>query len=157
MKRIFTHLLAVSALVASAASFAGNHSNTIVDVASKNGSFTTLVAALRAADLVKTLQGNGPFTVFAPTDEAFAALPTGALDDLLVNPSQLAEILTLHVVAGSVPASDVVSLSGVETLQGKTLAINTTDGVNIGGANVVMADVDASNGVIHVIDRVILP
>ena len=130
---------------------------TIVDIAVGAGSFDTLVTALKAADLVDTLSGEGPFTVFAPTDAAFAALPEGALDNLLANPDQLASVLTLHVVAGRAEAADVVGLDSVATVQGTELAIDTTDGVSVGGANVVQADIEASNGVIHVIDRVILP
>lgn len=131
--------------------------NTIVDVAVGAGSFTTLVTALQAADLVDTLNGEGPFTVFAPTDEAFAALPDGALEGLLADPQQLAAVLTMHVVAGRVTAADVVELSSVKTLQGASLDVDTSDGVSVGGALVIQADVPASNGVIHVIDRVILP
>ena len=144
----------------SAVALAGNHNkstNTIVDVAQSAGSFETLVTALKAADLVATLQGDGPFTVFAPTDAAFAALPEGALQGLLDNPDQLAQVLTLHVVAGNVPAADVVGLSSVTTVEGSSLDVDASDGVSIGGANVVQADIGASNGVIHVIDRVILP
>jgi uncharacterized surface protein with fasciclin (FAS1) repeats len=103
------------------------------------------------------LEGEGPFTVFAPTDDAFAALPAGALEGLLANPDELAKVLTLHVVSGEALAADVVKLNEVVTVEGSTLAIDTTDGVSVGGAKVVAADVDASNGVIHVIDRVILP
>ena len=151
-------VMAAFVLVASSA-FAGPYakSNTIVDVASNTEGFSTLVTAIKAADLVDTLNGQGPFTVFAPTDEAFAALPEGALEGLLADPQQLASVLTLHVVAGKAEAADVVGLSDVTTVQGKTLAIDTTDGVSVGGAKVIQADVSASNGVIHVIDRVILP
>ncbi|MEM9623295.1 MAG: fasciclin domain-containing protein [Pseudomonadota bacterium] len=151
-------IIAALMLFASSA-FAGTHakSNTIVDVASSTEGFTTLVAALKAADLVDTLSGQGPFTVFAPTDEAFAALPEGALEGLLADPQQLASVLTLHVVAGKAEAADVVGLSDVTTVQGKSLSIDTSDGVSVGGAKVIQADVGASNGVIHVIDRVILP
>lgn len=150
--------VAALVLVASSA-FAGSYakSNTIVDVASNAEGFSTLVTAIKAADLVDTLNGQGPFTVFAPTDEAFAALPEGALEGLLADPQQLAGVLTLHVVAGKAEAADVVGLSDVTTVQGKTLAIDTTDGVSVGGAKVIQADVQASNGVIHVIDRVLLP
>lgn len=130
---------------------------TIVDVAQGAGTFNTLVAALQATDLDAVLSGDGPFTVFAPTDEAFAALPKGTLDSLLANPDQLAAILTLHVAAGKVLAEDVVGLSGVDTVQGERLAISTKDGVTVGGANVIATDIEASNGVIHVIDRVLLP
>ncbi len=147
------------ALTASAGHHEGGKEmkKTIVDVASDAGSFTTLIAALNAAELTATLEGEGPFTVLAPTDEAFAALPEGALDALLANPDQLAEVLTLHVVAGRAMAADVVTIDSVTTVQGSSLTVDTADGVAIGGAKVVTADVEASNGVIHVIDRVILP
>ena len=129
----------------------------IVAVATEAGSFSTLITALDAASLTSVLEGEGPFTVFAPTDEAFAALPAGALEGLLANPDELAKVLTLHVVSGESLAADVVQLNEVVTVEGSALAIDTTDGVSVGGAKVVAADVDASNGVIHVIDRVILP
>jgi uncharacterized surface protein with fasciclin (FAS1) repeats len=151
---------ALVGLVLASAAFAGSQmksEKTIVDIAVGAGSFDTLVAALEAADLVDTLSAEGPFTVFAPTDAAFAALPEGALEGLLANPDQLANVLTLHVVAGNAKAADVVGLDSVATLQGTALTVDTTDGVAIGGANVIQADVTASNGVIHVIDRVILP
>jgi uncharacterized surface protein with fasciclin (FAS1) repeats len=131
---------------------------TIVDVAAGDGSFSTLVAAVTAADLVETLSGEGPFTVFAPTDEAFAALPAGVLDALLLpeNKAVLAQILTYHVVSGKVMAADVTD-SDVATVEGQTVKLTTTDGVKVNGATVVVADVAASNGVIHAIDAVILP
>ena len=131
---------------------------TIVDVASADGSFGTLVAAVTAADLVETLSGEGPFTVFAPTDEAFAALPAGVLDALLLpeNKAVLAQILTYHVVSGKVMAADVTD-SDVATVEGQKIKLSTADGVTVNGATVVVADVAASNGVIHAIDAVILP
>lgn len=131
---------------------------TIVDVAVGAGNFTTLVAAVTAAGLVETLSGTGPFTVFAPTDEAFAALPAGVLDALLLpeNKAVLAKILTYHVVAGQVMAADVTD-SDVATVEGQTVKLSTAMGVTVNGANVVSADVAASNGVIHAIDAVILP
>jgi uncharacterized surface protein with fasciclin (FAS1) repeats len=131
---------------------------TIVDVAVGAGNFTTLVAAVTAADLVETLSGEGPFTVFAPTDEAFAALPAGVLDALLLpeNKATLAKILTYHVVAGKVMAADVTD-SDVATVEGQTIKLATMGGVTVNGAAVVAADVAASNGVIHAIDAVILP
>jgi uncharacterized surface protein with fasciclin (FAS1) repeats len=131
---------------------------TIVDVAVGAGNFTTLVAAVTAADLVETLSGEGPFTVFAPTDDAFAALPEGVLDALLLpeNKALLAQILTYHVVSGKVMAADVTD-SDVATVEGQTIALSTASGVTVNGANVVAADVMASNGVIHAIDAVILP
>jgi uncharacterized surface protein with fasciclin (FAS1) repeats len=135
----------------------------IVDVAVGAGTFKTLAAALGAADLVATLKGEGPFTVFAPTDEAFAKLPAGTVEDLLKpeNKEKLKEILLLHVVPGSVYAADVVKLSEAKTAGGKTVKISTADGVKVGTAtglaNVVKTDIKAKNGVIHVIDAVILP
>ena len=131
---------------------------TIVDVASGAGNFGTLVAAVTAAELVETLSGEGPFTVFAPTDEAFAALPAGVVDALLLpeNKALLAQILTYHVVSGKVMAADVTD-SDVATVEGQTVKLSTADGVTINGAKVVSADVAASNGVIHAIDAVILP
>ncbi|ASY28384.1 Fasciclin domain-containing protein [Candidatus Planktophila limnetica] len=131
---------------------------TIVDVAIGAGNFGTLVAAVTAADLVETLSGAGPFTVFAPTDEAFAALPAGVLDALLLpeNKATLAKILTYHVVSGQVMAADVTD-GDVATVEGQTIKLSTMDGVSVNGAKVVAADVAASNGVIHAIDAVILP
>ena len=131
---------------------------TIVDVAVGAGNFTTLVAAVTAADLVETLSGEGPFTVFAPTDEAFAALPAGVLDALLLpeNKATLAKILTYHVVSGMVMAADVTD-SDVATVEGQTVKLSTMGGVMVNNATVISADVMASNGVIHAIDAVILP
>jgi uncharacterized surface protein with fasciclin (FAS1) repeats len=129
----------------------------IVDVAVEAGKFTTLAKALAAAGLVETLQGPGPFTVFAPTDEAFAKLPAGALDQLLANPEQLKAVLLLHVVSGKVMASDVATLTEATAMSGGKLPIDTRDGVKVGAATVISADVEASNGVIHVIDTVLLP
>lgn len=131
---------------------------TIVEVASAAGNFSTLVAAITAADLVETLSGTGPFTVFAPTDEAFAALPAGVLDALLLpeNKALLAQILTYHVLPGMVMAADVMD-GDVATVEGQTVKLSTADGVTVNGAKVISADVAASNGVIHAIDAVILP
>ena len=131
---------------------------TIVDVAVGAGNFTTLVAAVTAADLVETLSGTGPFTVFAPTDEAFAALPAGVLDALLLpeNKEILVKILTYHVVSGMVMAADITD-GDVATVEGSNVMLVTTSGVKVNDANVVSADVPASNGVIHAIDAVILP
>ena len=131
----------------------------IVQVATDAG-FNTLVAAVQAADLVSTLQGPGPFTVFAPTDAAFAALPAGTLDNLLLpeNKATLEGILTYHVVAGAVTADQVVNLTTATTVQGEDLAITVENGnVFINGVGVVQTDVTASNGVIHIIDGVLLP
>ena len=131
---------------------------TIVDVAVAAGNFTTLVAAVTAAELVETLSGAGPFTVFAPTDEAFAALPAGVLDALLLpeNKALLAKILTYHVVSGMVMAADVAD-GDVATVEGSKIKLSTMGGVSVNGAKVIAADVAASNGVIHAIDAVILP
>jgi uncharacterized surface protein with fasciclin (FAS1) repeats len=135
----------------------------IVDTAVGAGTFKTLAAAVGAADLVATLKGDGPFTVFAPTDEAFAKLPAGTVETLLKpeNKEKLKEILLLHVVPGKVTAADVVKLKEAKTAGGKTLTISAAGGVKVGTAtgmsNVVKTDVQAKNGVIHVIDAVILP
>ena len=132
----------------------------IVTTAVAAGSFKTLAAALEAAGLVETLQGKGPFTVFAPTDEAFAKLPKGTVEELLkpANKEKLIGVLTYHVVAGNVMAKDVVALENAKTVNGQSLSIVTKDGaVRIDGANVVKTDIVCSNGVIHVIDSVILP
>lgn len=132
--------------------------NTIVDIAMANNSFSTLVAAVVAADLVDTLSSEGPFTVFAPTDEAFAALPEGTLEALLEDTEALTEILTYHVVPGKVMASDVVQLNSSMTALGQEVSISTEGGdVMVNDATVVQADIEASNGVIHVIDKVLLP
>lgn len=146
------------ALVAGCATTSGT--GDIVDVASGNGDFSTLVAAVGAAGLVDTLKGPGPFTVFAPTNAAFAALPEGTVDSLLLpeNKDQLIKILTYHVVAGNYPASSLVGKHGkLTSVQGGTLGINGSDGVKVNGATVVIADVAASNGTIHAIDTVLLP
>ena len=130
----------------------------IVDTAVAAGSFPTLVAAVQAADLVDALKGEGPFTVFAPTEEAFAALPAGTLESLLADPAALANILLYHVVPGKVMAADVTDGLTAETLQGSTVTFTVADGsVKINDANIVTTDIEASNGVIHVIDAVILP
>jgi uncharacterized surface protein with fasciclin (FAS1) repeats len=131
----------------------------IVETAVNAGSFKTLAAALEAAGLVDTLKGQGPFTVFAPTDEAFAKLPSGTVESLLKpeNKDQLKAILTYHVVPGSVKAADVVKLKTAKSVLGQSLAIDTTDGVKVNGAKVIKADIVCSNGVIHVIDAVLLP
>ncbi|MFK8010790.1 MAG: fasciclin domain-containing protein [Marinicellaceae bacterium] len=133
----------------------------IVDTAVAAGSFNTLVAAVKAAGLVDTLKGDGPFTVFAPTDEAFAKLPAGTLESLLKpeNKDQLAAILTYHVVSGKVKAKDVVKLSSASTVQGTDVNIMIKDGAVIlnESSNVITTDIKTSNGVIHVIDTVILP
>lgn len=129
----------------------------IVDVAMANGSFTTLITALKAANLVDTLNGEGPYTVFAPTDAAFQKLPAGTVDSLLKDTDKLSKVLTLHVVSGKAMAADVTGMSSVTTLNGQELSIDTSEGVRVGAATVVQADVGAKNGVIHVIDTVLLP
>ena len=129
----------------------------IVDTAVSAGSFNTLVAAVKAADLVETLKGDGPFTVFAPTDEAFAKIPPEQLQALLDDKAALTEVLTYHVVAGKVMAADVVQLASAETVQGQSIRVDTSSGVMVDNARVVMTDIETSNGVIHVIDSVILP
>jgi len=176
LKRI---LLTSSALIASlaltATAYAGNCNDSkktanyqastaahedIVDTAVANGSFNTLAAALDAAGLIDTLKGEGPFTVFAPTDEAFAKLPEGTVEKLLLpeNKDKLVSILTYHVVAGKVKAKDVVKLSSATTIQGSDVMVKVIgDTVQVDNANVIVTDVKASNGVIHVIDSVILP
>jgi len=168
MKRVtfVLSLAAVVGLVAIATSFAAEGKakrkmrKDVVDTAVAAGNFKTLATALKAADLVETLKGKGPFTVFAPTDEAFAKLPKGTVEDLLKpeNKKKLAGILTYHVVAGKVMAADVVKLTEATTVQGSKVSIKVTDGkVTVDAANVVKTDIGCSNGVIHVIDAVILP
>ncbi len=132
----------------------------IVDTAVSAGSFNTLVAAVQAAGLVDTLKGDGPFTVFAPTDDAFAALPEGTVENLLKpeNKEQLIAVLTYHVVPGKVMSGDVSGkMLSVETVQGSTVDVNGMSGVSVDGANVISANIETTNGVIHVIDQVILP
>jgi uncharacterized surface protein with fasciclin (FAS1) repeats len=151
---------AVAALVLSMGSAARAQSKDIVDTAVGAGQFKTLAAALQAAGLVETLKGKGPFTVFAPTDAAFAKLPAGTVETLLKpeNKAKLTAILTYHVVPGKVMAADVAKLKDAKTVQGGSVKVNAMGGkVMIDGANVVTADIAASNGVIHVIDTVLMP
>lgn len=129
----------------------------IVETAVAAGNFTTLAAVLQAAGLVEALKGPGPFTVFAPTDQAFAKLPAGTLDALLKDKAKLAEILTYHVVPGRLMAADIVKLTQARTVEGQSLQISTKAGVKVDAANVTATDIVASNGVIHVIDAVISP
>ncbi|MFA7169568.1 MAG: fasciclin domain-containing protein [Candidatus Paceibacterota bacterium] len=129
----------------------------IVETAMAAGSFKTLVVALQAAGLVDTLSGVGPFTVFAPTDEAFAKIPKEKLDAILDNKTKLTDILTCHVVSGKVMASDVAGLTSVKTLLGQEVKIDASDGVMINDAKVIDADIECSNGVIHAIDTVLMP
>ncbi|MDH3263748.1 MAG: fasciclin domain-containing protein [Paracoccaceae bacterium] len=156
-RRTLLSITAASAVATVA--FAAGHSKDIVDTAVEAGSFTTLVAAVEAAGLVETLKGEGPFTVFAPTDEAFAALPAGTVENLLLpeNKDQLVAILTYHVVPGKVMSGDLSNGMMAATAQGGEVTIMTEGGVMVNDANVVTADIEASNGVIHVIDKVILP
>ena len=152
MKRFFPifALLAVFSFGASAAD--------IVDTAVSAGNFTTLVAAVKAAGLVDTLKGAGPFTVFAPTDEAFAKLPAGTVDALLKDPAKLKDILLYHVVSGKVMAADVSKMKTAKTVEGGSVKVHAMGGkVMIDNASVVKADIACDNGVIHVIDTVILP
>jgi uncharacterized surface protein with fasciclin (FAS1) repeats len=147
-KLILAAVLAASALAAQA--------KDIVDTAVAAGSFKTLVTAVQAAGLVDTLKGKGPFTVFAPTDEAFAKIPKADLDALLKDKAKLTAVLTYHVVAGKVMAKDVKP-GKVKTVQGGELTLATAGGVTVDGAKVVKADIEADNGVIHVVDTVLLP
>jgi uncharacterized surface protein with fasciclin (FAS1) repeats len=156
LKRLLVVAAAVAVLAAPPALQADNHKD-IVDTAVAAGSFKTLATALKAAGLIDTLKGPGPFTVFAPTDEAFAKIPKADLDALIADKAKLTKVLTYHVVPGKVMAADVTKLKEAKTVQGQMVKIDTSSGVKINGANVVKADVAASNGVIHVIDSVILP
>jgi uncharacterized surface protein with fasciclin (FAS1) repeats len=128
----------------------------IVDIAVGAGSFTTLVAAVQAAGLVETLQSPGPFTVFAPVDAAFAQLPPGTVQTLVQNPPQLARILTFHVVSGKLMQADLARLGSVTSIEGSPIPIDCSDGFEVKNATVLTADIEADNGVIHVIDRVML-
>ena len=162
MKIIYAIFCAAVMALPMTAAHADNHGATkdIVDTAVAAGSFATLVAAVQAADLVETLKSAGPFTVFAPTDEAFAKLPVGTVEDLLKpeNKAKLAAVLTYHVIPGTVMAADIAGKTlNVKTVQGGELAIDATNGVKVNNATVVTADVVASNGVIHVIDTVLMP
>ena len=128
----------------------------IVDIAVSNNSFTTLVAAVQAAGLVDALKSPGPFTVFAPVDAAFAALPPGTVQTLVQNPPQLSRILKFHVVAGKFTQAELAKLGQVESLEGSPIPIDCSDGFEVKNSTVIAADIEADNGIIHVIDRVIL-
>ncbi|MFT4636048.1 MAG: putative surface protein with fasciclin (FAS1) repeats [Arenicella sp.] len=159
---LIASLLIISASFFSSQGFAAHHGEKkakkdIIDTAVAAGSFNTLAAALTEAGLIDTLKGNGPFTVFAPTDEAFAKIPADALKDILADKELLTSILTYHVVAGKVMAADVVTLDSATSLQGSALAISTAEGVKVNNANVLKTDIETSNGVIHVIDTVLVP
>ena len=160
MKKLLFNLAIASFLVTTSASAMSHGKHDIVDVASKSGVFNTLIAAAKAAGLVEALKGEGPITVFAPTDDAFAKLPEGTIESLLKpeNKDKLINILLYHVVAGEVMAETAITLDSAKTLQGSSFSINL-DGktLKIDGASVTQADIKASNGVIHVIDSVILP
>ena len=156
MIRKFT-AAATAALMIATPALAGSMDKDIVDTAAAAGSFNTLLAAATAAGLVDTLKGDGPFTVFAPTDDAFAALPEGTVEALLADPEALAGILTYHVVPGAVMSTDLVDDMKAGTVNGAEITIDLDDGVMVNDATVVAADVEASNGVIHVIDKVLLP
>ncbi len=152
--------LAIPALAQVDANAKKSDTKTVVDLAVENGKFNTLVAAVKAAGLVETLSGKGPFTVFAPTDEAFAKLPKETLESLLKpeNKAKLTSILTYHVAAAQMPASDVVKTTSIATVNGQSLTVVVKDGkVTVDGANVIATDVMGKNGVIHVIDTVVLP
>jgi len=129
----------------------------IIETAVAAGTFKTLVQAVQAAGLVDTLSGQGPFTVFAPDDDAFAKLPAGTVESLLKDIPKLKDILTYHVVAGKVMAADAAGVASAKTVQGKELNIDTKDGVKVNEAQVIKADIEADNGVIHVIDMVLIP
>lgn len=154
-----TLLSAAAAAALATSAFAAGHAKDIVDTASAAGDFGTLLAAAEAAGLVETLKSEGPFTVFAPTDAAFAALPEGTVEDLLKpeNKEALAAILTYHVIAGKVMSTDLTDEMEAETVNGDTVIIDLDNGVMVDGANVTAADIEATNGVIHVIDAVIMP
>jgi uncharacterized surface protein with fasciclin (FAS1) repeats len=153
---ILALVIGLAAAPAAHAQHTGEHD--LVDTAVAAGQFTTLVKAVEAAGLVETLQGAGPFTVFAPTDAAFAKLPAGALDRLLADPEQLRAVLLYHVVPGRVTAEQVTKLDNARTAQGGSVEIRVSGGsVAVGGAEVLATDVAASNGLIHVIDTVLLP
>ncbi len=160
MMMVAAAVVSVSLLGAIGTAVADHHEKDIVDTAVAAGSFDTLAAALKAGGLVETLKGKGPFTVFAPTDEAFAKLPEGTLDSLLKpeNRQKLVSILTYHVVPGKVLAEDVVKMSSAKTVNGQSFSIHAHDGkVMVDNAKVIKTDIMASNGVIHVIDSVVLP
>lgn len=152
-------VLGAALLALSGAVLAGTYAKKdIVDTAVEAGQFETLVTAVQAAGLVDTLKGEGPFTVFAPTDEAFAQIPQDQLEALLADKDKLTRVLTYHVLPGRVTAEQAMKLSSADTVEGQPVSIETTDGnVMVGGAKVVQADVMASNGVIHAIDKVIMP
>jgi uncharacterized surface protein with fasciclin (FAS1) repeats len=157
MTKRFLAVAAAGVFFAAPAIVRAGEQKDIVDTAVAAGSFKTLTAALQAAGLVDTLKGAGPFTVFAPTDEAFAKIPKADLDALIKDKVKLTQVLTYHVVAGKVMAADVMKLKEAKTVEGQMAKIDTSKGVKVNDATVVKADVMASNGVIHVIDTVLFP
>lgn len=162
MKKLFPMIFVIALLVVGVTSALAapvqQAEGTIVDIAVADGRFTTLVTALQAAELVDTLNGEGPFTVFAPTDEAFAALPAGTLDSLLADPAALTDVLLYHVVPGKVMAAEVVTLESADTALGASVSISVEGStVKVNDAQVIIPDIEGSNGVIHVIDQVLVP
>ena len=165
IRRTFITTLGMGLFVyalAGPAAFAGQHgmkkgNKDVIDTAVAAGNFSTLVTAIKAAGLVETLKGDGPFTVFAPTDDAFKKIPGDQLAALLEDKAALTKVLTYHVVPGKVMAADVVKLDSAATVEGQSIKISSSDGVKVDNANVVKTDIAASNGVIHVIDEVIMP
>ena len=159
MRKAFASALVFALVATSVAGLRASEpqAKDIVDTAVAAGNFKTLAKALGAAGLIETLKGAGPFTVFAPTDEAFAKLPAGTLEALLADKAKLTAVLTYHVVPGKVMAADVVKLKDAKTVQGQSIKIDTTSGVKVDNAKVIKTDIACSNGVIHVIDSVILP
>ncbi len=160
MNMVRRTLMAATAAIPLAFSSVAAMAADIVDTAVSAGNFQTLITAVKAAGLVDTLKGDGPYTVFAPTDEAFAKLPAGTVEDLLKpeNKEKLVAVLTYHVVPGKIMSSDIAGKTAmVGTVQGSKLSVDATKGVKVDEANVTSADIEASNGVIHVIDTVVLP
>jgi uncharacterized surface protein with fasciclin (FAS1) repeats len=155
-RKLLVVLTAVAVIPFAQAGSYGNKKD-IVDTAASAGNFNTLVTAVKEAGLVDTLKGEGPFTVFAPTDEAFAKIPAEDLNALLADKDALTRVLTYHVVPGKVMASEVMKLESAKTVEGGTVRIATAEGVTVENANVIQTDIETSNGVIHVIDSVILP
>jgi len=156
LRKLFVVMAAVAVMPFAHAGSYGNKAD-IVDTAVSAGGFETLVTAIKEAGLVDTLKGEGPFTVFAPTNEAFAKIPKEDLNALLADKEALTRVLTYHVVPGKVMSSDVVKLSSAKTVEGGSIEIASADGVTVNGAKVLKTDIETSNGVIHVIDSVIMP
>lgn len=150
-------VIAAAAMIPLAQAGNYSHKKDIVDTAVSAGNFQTLVTAVKAAGLVDTLKGDGPYTLFAPTDEAFAKLPEGDLKALLADKAALVRVLTYHVVPGKVMAADIVKLDSAQTVEGGMIKVASSGGVKVNNANVVQTDIETSNGVIHAIDTVIMP